>query len=184
MKKYFLHNGTDHEGPFDIEELKTKEITSDTAVWYDGLDDWTTAGCVEELKVLIKTVPIKKATSKAFIITALLIIGGAVFIISNKPKPTPENKVKATAPNPRVVIQSADFSKLGLLKLKATIYTTILNEGAAGKVLVTFHVYQSGHDYKKTKEIFLKAKESQKIDMVFEEGKILGGDVSYKVEAN
>ena len=27
MKKYYLHNGTDQQGPFDIEDLKTKNIT-------------------------------------------------------------------------------------------------------------------------------------------------------------
>ena len=27
MKKYYLHNGTESSGPFDIEELKAKNIT-------------------------------------------------------------------------------------------------------------------------------------------------------------
>ena len=182
MKKYFLHNGTTHEGPFDIEELKG--ITGDTPVWFDGLDDWTTADKVAELKDLIKAAPqIKKpAISKAFIVVALLVIVGALIIIISRPKPEQEIKVKATTPKPIVVITSTDFSKTGVLKLKATIYTTILNQGADGNILVTFHIQQKGHDYSKAKSIFLKSNESQKLEMVFDQMKILEGDVSYNVD--
>jgi hypothetical protein len=182
MKKYFLHNGTTHEGPFDIEELKVKEITNDTSVWFDGLDDWTTADKVEELKGLVKlkSQMKKPAIPKAFIIVALLVIAVATVIIIGHPKPEPV--VKATTPKPIVVITSADFSKTGVLKLKSTVYTTILNQGADGNILVTFHVQQKGHDYSKTKSIFLKANESQQLEMVFDQMKILEGDVSYNVE--
>jgi hypothetical protein len=181
MKKYFLHNGTTHEGPFDIEELKVKGITNDTSIWFDGLDDWTTVDKVEELKGLVKSKPQMKkpAISKALIIVAVLIMAVAAIIIISRPKPEPV--VKATTPKPIVVIQSADFSKTGVLKLKSTIYTTILNQGADGNILVTFHVQQKGHDYSKTKSIFLKANESQQLEMVFDEMKILEGDVSYSV---
>ncbi len=53
MKKYYLHNGTEQEGPFYFEELKTKEITSDTPIWFEGLSEWTTADKIQELSVLI-----------------------------------------------------------------------------------------------------------------------------------
>lgn len=52
MKKYYLHNGTEQEGPFYISQLKKKGITRDTEVWYRGLSDWTCAGQIDELKVL------------------------------------------------------------------------------------------------------------------------------------
>jgi hypothetical protein len=52
MKKYYLHNGTEQQGPFDIENLKTKNITKDTPIWYEGLSEWTTAGKIAELSVL------------------------------------------------------------------------------------------------------------------------------------
>ncbi|MBC8488919.1 MAG: DUF4339 domain-containing protein [Bacteroidetes bacterium] len=54
MKKYYLHNGTEQEGPFDIEDLKTKNLTKNTQVWYEGLSDWITADKIEELKDLFK----------------------------------------------------------------------------------------------------------------------------------
>lgn len=55
MKKYYLHNGTDQQGPFDIEDLKSKLINKDTPIWYSGLSDWTTADKIEELRDLFKT---------------------------------------------------------------------------------------------------------------------------------
>lgn len=58
MKKYFIHNGSGQEGPFDIEELKLKNIVKDTPIWYEGLKAWTTAGQVEEINnILLKNPP-------------------------------------------------------------------------------------------------------------------------------
>ncbi len=55
MKKYFLHNGTEQQGPFDLDDLKAKNINKDTPIWYDGLHDWTTAEKIDDLKELLKT---------------------------------------------------------------------------------------------------------------------------------
>lgn len=52
MKKYFLHNGTEQQGPFDIDNLKAKNIKKDTPIWFEGLSEWTTAGKIAELNVL------------------------------------------------------------------------------------------------------------------------------------
>lgn len=63
MKKYYLHNGTEQEGPFNIAELTAKNIKKDTEIWYEGLSDWTTAEKIDELKELFKLnspPPIKK----------------------------------------------------------------------------------------------------------------------------
>src|SRR5436853_6131403 len=57
MKKFFTHNGSEQEGPFDIEELKNKKISKDTMVWYEGLDTWTKAGNIPELKEAISLMP-------------------------------------------------------------------------------------------------------------------------------
>lgn len=56
MKKYFLHNGTEQQGPFDIDELRARHIQKDTPIWYEGLGEWTTAGTIDELKELFKIV--------------------------------------------------------------------------------------------------------------------------------
>ena len=55
MKKFYLYNGTDQQGPFDMEDLKSKNITKDTPIWHEGLSEWTTAKEIDELKDLIKT---------------------------------------------------------------------------------------------------------------------------------
>lgn len=57
MKTYYLHDGNESKGPFDLEQLKSKNITRTTPVWSAGMEDWKTAGEVEELKSVLATVP-------------------------------------------------------------------------------------------------------------------------------
>ena len=57
MKKYFLHNGADQQGPFDIDDLKAKNISRETPIWFDGINEWKTAGKIDELKSLFATIP-------------------------------------------------------------------------------------------------------------------------------
>lgn len=57
MKKYFLHDGSEQAGPFDIEELKSKNVNRDTPIWFEGLDEWTTIGKVDELREIITSSP-------------------------------------------------------------------------------------------------------------------------------
>ncbi len=52
MKKYYLHDGKEQQGPFDIEDLRAKKIKRDTSIWYEGLDEWTLADNLYELKDL------------------------------------------------------------------------------------------------------------------------------------
>lgn len=57
MKKYFLHNGTESSGPFDLDELKAKSITKTTPVWYEGMENWKYAREIAELNSLFVVVP-------------------------------------------------------------------------------------------------------------------------------
>ncbi|MES2629549.1 MAG: DUF1524 domain-containing protein [Bacteroidota bacterium] len=57
MKKYFFHDGTDQLGPFDLKELKAKKITADTMIWYEGLNGWTAAGSLDELRTILVSSP-------------------------------------------------------------------------------------------------------------------------------
>lgn len=59
MKKFYLHNGTDQQGPFDMEDLKARNITKETSIWFEGLQAWTSADKIDELKELFhkKTPP-------------------------------------------------------------------------------------------------------------------------------
>lgn len=57
MKKYFYSNGQDKEGPVSIEELKEKNIKSDTMIWFEGMEDWTPAIEIEEVKFILELNP-------------------------------------------------------------------------------------------------------------------------------
>jgi len=57
MKKYFYTDGTNYFGPFTLEELREKNITRDTKVWFQELDEWKPAGTIPELADIFKFVP-------------------------------------------------------------------------------------------------------------------------------
>lgn len=50
IRQYFIQGKDGQQGPFSIQELKSKQIGKDTPVWHNGLEDWTIAGYLEELK--------------------------------------------------------------------------------------------------------------------------------------
>ncbi len=55
MRKYFIHNGQSEIGPFDFEQLKTMQLKNETPIWYEGLQNWTTANNIEELKSILNS---------------------------------------------------------------------------------------------------------------------------------
>lgn len=55
MRKYFIHNGQSEIGPFDFEQLKTMQLKNETPVWFEGLQNWTTANNIDELKTIISS---------------------------------------------------------------------------------------------------------------------------------
>jgi hypothetical protein len=54
MKKFYLHDGSGPIGPFDIPELKNKQVIPTTPVWFQGLSTWQQAGTITELKSLFE----------------------------------------------------------------------------------------------------------------------------------
>lgn len=57
MKKYFYSNGTEKQGPFSFEELKSENITQETLIWYGGMDDWKPAKDIKELNEFFELIP-------------------------------------------------------------------------------------------------------------------------------
>ncbi|MDR1706736.1 MAG: DUF4339 domain-containing protein [Prevotella sp.] len=49
-KQYYIASGKDHLGPFTLSQMKDKKLLSETLIWYEGLEQWTKAGDLEELK--------------------------------------------------------------------------------------------------------------------------------------
>ena len=57
MKKYYYSDGTNKFGPFTIDELKDKNITKDTLVWFQGLSEWLPAHNFSELNSIFVPSP-------------------------------------------------------------------------------------------------------------------------------
>lgn len=57
MKKYYLHIGQENIGPFNKEQLKDQKINKDTPVWSEEMNDWKKAGEIDELKIILLTIP-------------------------------------------------------------------------------------------------------------------------------
>ena len=57
MKKYYIHQNDRQEGPFSLEELRSKHLSGDCPIWYDGLPEWTTVREIAEVNELIPVAP-------------------------------------------------------------------------------------------------------------------------------
>jgi len=57
MKKYFYSNSNEKNGPLSIDELKKVNINNDTLIWFEGLEDWTPASKIEEIKPILELKP-------------------------------------------------------------------------------------------------------------------------------
>ena len=58
MKKFYIINGQNQEGPLDLEQLKQINIKKDTPIWYEGIENWTTAEKVEDLKSILPNISV------------------------------------------------------------------------------------------------------------------------------
>lgn len=56
-QKYFIHDAGNKKGPYTLEELKDLKINKFTLILHDGINNWTEAGNLYELKSLFETTP-------------------------------------------------------------------------------------------------------------------------------
>ncbi|HEX7846056.1 MAG TPA: DUF4339 domain-containing protein [Chitinophagaceae bacterium] len=56
MKEYYIYLNQ-QEGPFTIDELRSKTISFNTPAWHEGLNEWSTVGEIIELRSLVKASP-------------------------------------------------------------------------------------------------------------------------------
>lgn len=54
-QKYFIHDGIDKKGPYTLEELRLHDVKRYTLIWHGGLNNWTEAEKLYELKGLFET---------------------------------------------------------------------------------------------------------------------------------
>jgi len=138
-----------------------------------------------EAKVIVeKPKPTQtKAWLWVIIILVITALGIGGIMVVNNPNAIPGVKVEINTPSPVVITSRADGSKSGLLKARTTVWASVQNQGGSGTVLVTFHVYQDGNDYERTKQTYMNSNESQDFEVTFNEVKMLGGEITYHVEA-
>jgi hypothetical protein len=125
----------------------------------------------------------KRSSAGLIILVSLLVLVGIVaIIISNNPNALPGFKIEINTPKPIVVTSRSDGDKSGLLKARMTVHATIQNQGGDGRVLVTFHVYQDGKDFDRSKSIYLRANQNEDLEETFEQVRYLGGKATYDVD--
>lgn len=97
MKKYFFNDGSSQQGPFTLDELKNKNLNANTPVWHEGLDQWTTAGKVEELQDLFTVTPPAFIPETKTEEKSTMIVGETTgtFTTSEAPKPVAVAAVSA-----------------------------------------------------------------------------------------
>ena len=57
MKHYYYADDDQQLGPFTLDELKTKRLKKSVLVWTDGMDEWSMADSVDELKDILVSEP-------------------------------------------------------------------------------------------------------------------------------
>lgn len=57
MKQYYIYVNNEQLGPFYFEELKSHKISKETKVWFEGLEEWKNAGEIEDLKIILVSIP-------------------------------------------------------------------------------------------------------------------------------
>lgn len=57
MKQYYIFIESEQLGPLNFDELKSKNISNETLVWFEGLEDWKIAKDIDELKSLFVNIP-------------------------------------------------------------------------------------------------------------------------------
>ena len=57
MRQYYIFLENEQIGPLSFDELSSKQISKDTKVWFEGIEDWKNAGEIEELKKILISIP-------------------------------------------------------------------------------------------------------------------------------
>jgi hypothetical protein len=89
MNKYYIREHDESIGPLTTEQIKTKNITKETWVWKEGLEDWVQVKDLKELELFFKTVrkplvPIgKNWLFRAYIVIGLLGVFGLIILLAS-----------------------------------------------------------------------------------------------------
>ena len=82
MKKYYIHINDRQEGPFSLEQLRSKHLTGDSPIWHDGLTEWAIVKNLPEVNELIPVAPPPFKNKTLSSVGRFLGFAGSVFLIS------------------------------------------------------------------------------------------------------
>ena len=54
---YYIYVNNEQQGPYTVDELRSRNITQETLVWCEGMARWTPAWQVDELRTLFEAAP-------------------------------------------------------------------------------------------------------------------------------
>lgn len=146
MKKYFIKNESGQEGPYSPEELLEKGAGPDTPVWYEGLESWTTAGQVEEIRSLFPASEVTAAPNE----TAVPVqeaVNPEPAPVDPAPATTVQETSPAAAPPPVTPAPAAAGAPLPVRKKGNAVISWVLSLAVLGGA--GFYVYQ---DIEKNKD--------------------------------
>ena len=84
-------------------------------------------------------------------------------------------------PNPVIVSKGADHSSTKLFDFSAKVWAEVRNDGGDGTIAMEATFSQGGNTFKKTTTMHFKSLETQRMEIIFDEAKLLGGESSYSV---
>lgn len=100
--KYFIIVNDAQQGPYTVDELRQRNISSETLVWAEGMQQWTPAWQVEELKPLFYDTTTAQQTTSAQAGPAQQSTTGTV------PPPPPVNNMGNPAGNTNAPVGTPD----------------------------------------------------------------------------
>lgn len=86
-------------------------------------------------------------------------------------------------PHPQLVSQGADDSSSTLGEYSVKVWGEIRNDGGPGDVVAEITLVQGDKSFTKTSKQFFDAKETKKVELVFDEAEMFGGTPQYQIEA-
>lgn len=119
MKEYYYLKGKEQKGPFSIENLSDKSLTSETLVWTDGMDNWEKIKEIDELNHLIKTKSVPPPPPSDLIENISRIeVSGELKVTTDK---TPNPNIEAIKPTRKTLKWLLIWSSLHLFALLMSV---------------------------------------------------------------
>ncbi|MGE3824202.1 MAG: GYF domain-containing protein [Bacteroidia bacterium] len=138
---------------------------------------------------LVSTDPKKQnSVGRTILITFFIVLAiiGCIVVFNIMTDPSNNSFVKITVnpPNPRVATsRSEEDPSSTVFAYKQGVDATIINQGGAGRILVTSTLTQNDHSYERSQEIYLPENATEDLHFTFDEAELLGGEIRYSVTA-